>query len=161
MPGTRDLRARRQHALEPREVRLRRGRARRLEQLSAARSDLSLRRRKGEGARRAAESEKSRIGSITADFEAKQGERERLLGGLNGEIATLVAEAEAARKATEAAEFDPGNVPPASGAGGAAVAYAQAQLGKPYCYAGVGPDCLRQLLPGRSAPGLSPRSITA
>ena len=28
-----------------------------------------------------------------------------------------------------------------SGGAGAAVAYAQAQVGKPYCYAGTGPDC--------------------
>ena len=31
--------------------------------------------------------------------------------------------------------------PSPSGGAGAAVAYAYAQLGKPYCYAGVGPDC--------------------
>ena len=31
--------------------------------------------------------------------------------------------------------------PPASGNVGAVLAYAYAQLGKPYCYAGVGPDC--------------------
>ena len=37
----------------------------------------------------------------------------------------------------------PTTVPPpsASGGAGAAVAYATAQVGKPYCYAGVGPDC--------------------
>jgi cell wall-associated NlpC family hydrolase len=32
-------------------------------------------------------------------------------------------------------------VPSASGGAGAAVAFAQAQVGKPYCYAGAGPDC--------------------
>jgi cell wall-associated NlpC family hydrolase len=31
--------------------------------------------------------------------------------------------------------------PPTSGGVGAVLAYAYAQLGKPYCYAGVGPDC--------------------
>jgi len=31
--------------------------------------------------------------------------------------------------------------PPASGRGAAVVAYAAAQLGKPYCYGGAGPDC--------------------
>ncbi len=34
-----------------------------------------------------------------------------------------------------------GPAPPPSGGAGAAVAYAYAQVGKPYCYAGAGPDC--------------------
>jgi len=34
-----------------------------------------------------------------------------------------------------------GPVPSASGGAGAAVAYAQAQVGKPYCYGGAGPSC--------------------
>lgn len=34
-----------------------------------------------------------------------------------------------------------GPIPNASGGAGAAVAFAQAQVGKPYCYAGTGPDC--------------------
>jgi cell wall-associated NlpC family hydrolase len=33
------------------------------------------------------------------------------------------------------------NPPAVSGGAGAALAYAYAQLGKPYCYAGVGPEC--------------------
>ena len=33
------------------------------------------------------------------------------------------------------------NAPAPIGGAGAAVAYAYAQLGKPYCYAGVGPSC--------------------
>jgi cell wall-associated NlpC family hydrolase len=77
---------------------------------------------------------------------------------VNGEIADLVAKAEADRKAREAAEaaaklrLAPVNTnlvastsaapPPApSGGVGAVLAYAYAQLGKPYCYAGVGPSC--------------------
>jgi cell wall-associated NlpC family hydrolase len=43
--------------------------------------------------------------------------------------------------APPAADPSPAPVPAPSGRGAAAVAYVVAQLGKPYCYAGVGPDC--------------------
>src|SRR6266511_2836504 len=46
-----------------------------------------------------------------------------------------------APKGTGGAPFDPSKVPPASGKAGIAVSFAQQQLGKPYCYAGTGPDC--------------------
>jgi cell wall-associated NlpC family hydrolase len=39
------------------------------------------------------------------------------------------------------ADTTPRAVPAPSGGAATAIAYAQAQLGKPYCYAGVGPDC--------------------
>jgi peptidoglycan DL-endopeptidase CwlO len=42
---------------------------------------------------------------------------------------------------TAPARNAPAGNPPASGGAGAAIAYARAQLGKPYCYAGAGPSC--------------------
>ena len=56
--------------------------------------------------------------------------------------ATAVEPATEAEPATAAALPRRADRRPApSGGAGAAVAYAYAQLGKPYCYAGVGPDC--------------------
>src|SRR5262249_58736825 len=46
----------------------------------------------------------------------------------------------AAAQARFAATKLVGNAP-VSGGAGAAIAYAQAQLGKPYCYGGAGPSC--------------------
>jgi cell wall-associated NlpC family hydrolase len=113
-----------------------------LEQLDAARDELRTRQRDAQTAKETAETEKARLDAIRADFETGQAERERLLGQVQGEIASLVAAASQQRATKEAgANFDPASIPPASGRGGVAVGYAQAQLGKPYCYAGIGPSC--------------------
>ena len=53
----------------------------------------------------------------------------------------------AAAAGSSAPAVDTPRIPPASGGAGAVVAYAYAQLGKPYCYAGVGPELLRLLGP--------------
>ncbi len=92
-------------------------------------------------------------------MQAGDNKQRELLGKVNGDIAELVAQAEAARKAAEAAaaaerlrlqpptpaqqqQLVSATPPPsASGKVGAVLAYAYAQLGKPYCYAGVGPQC--------------------
>ena len=53
---------------------------------------------------------------------------------------------------------DPGNVPAPSGGAAAAVAYARAQLGKPYQYAGTGPgsyDCSGLTMMAWAAGGVS------
>jgi cell wall-associated NlpC family hydrolase len=114
-----------------------------VDRLGVAREDLRARRRQADDARKGAEDEKAQLAAIQADFEAAAAERERLLAQVNGEIAQLVAEEAARREAAQAPQdFDPGVLPPPPGGGaGAAVAYARAQLGKPYCYAGVGPTC--------------------
>jgi cell wall-associated NlpC family hydrolase len=78
--------------------------------------------------------------AVKASFAAAQADRERLLAGLKGEIAALVAQQEAAKHAAEVQDFDPNNLPPVGGGAGAAVAYAKAQLGKPYEYGAAGPN---------------------
>ena len=113
-----------------------------LDQLSAARDDLALRRHDAEDARKVAEGEKAQLDALKARFEASNAELEAANAKVQGEIATLVAQEHARRIAAQTPKnFDPGNLPPASGRGGVAISYAQAQLGKPYCYAGTGPDC--------------------
>ena len=72
---------------------------------------------------------------------------------MKGQLVVLVAQAQAQQAAQVAGpgatrggnDAGPttfsGPLPPASGSAGAAIGYAQAQLGKPYCYAGTGPGC--------------------
>jgi cell wall-associated NlpC family hydrolase len=112
-----------------------------MDDLDAARADLAAQRRDAKDAEKTALAERARLDATRAEFEAAQAERERLLAQVQGEIKALVEAAAAARSAKDASGIDPGSIPPASGAAGTAIAYAQAQLGKPYCYAGVGPDC--------------------
>jgi cell wall-associated NlpC family hydrolase len=109
----------------------------------AARQDLRVRRRDAEDAREKAEAEKTRLDAAQAEFQTANAQREQLLAQVRGELADLVAQEAARRAASQAPKnFDPGGLPPAPGGGaGAAVAYAAAQVGKPYCYAGVGPAC--------------------
>ncbi len=116
-----------------------------LQALDAARHELRAQRRAAETAKQSAEAEKAALDATTAQFEAGQAERQRLLGSLQGEIKTLVEQAAAAKKAAastgkDGKVYDPSQIPPASGSAGAAVSYAQAQLGKPYAYGGTGPD---------------------
>jgi cell wall-associated NlpC family hydrolase len=109
--------------------------------LAAARADLAAQRQDAKEAEASARVEQAQLDETRAAFEAAQAERERLLAQVQGEIKALVDAAAAARSAKDSAGIDPGNLPAASGSAGTAVAYAQAQLGKPYCYAGAGPDC--------------------
>jgi cell wall-associated NlpC family hydrolase len=111
-----------------------------LDRLAAAREDLAIRRRDAKAAREIAQNKRDSLFAVQASFAAAQAEREAIYAGLNAEIAALVAEEQAKRAAAEAPDFDPGSLPP-PGDAGPVVAYAQAQLGKPYCYAGTGPSC--------------------
>ncbi|HZP31122.1 MAG TPA: NlpC/P60 family protein [Acidimicrobiia bacterium] len=118
-----------------------------ISQLNIAKELLAARQHDAEHAKQSAEAEQQQLESTRAAFQAANNEREHLLAQVNGQIKTLVAQATAARLAAQAPRpqrgsttFDPGKLPPASGRGAAAVAFAQAQLGKPYQYAGAGPD---------------------
>jgi peptidoglycan DL-endopeptidase CwlO len=117
-----------------------------LQQLEAARDDLRARRNDADAAKKAAADEKAQLDQVKGQFEAAQAERERLLANVKGELKALVDEAAARRAAATApkgkggASFDPGELPAPSGSAAQAVAYAKAQLGKPYQYAGTGPD---------------------
>ena len=118
-----------------------------LSQLARAREDLAARQQDAEQAKQVAETQMQQLQTTKAQFQAANSERSRLLSQVNGQIATLVAQAAARRAATQApkpqkgaSSFDPGRIPAASGRGGIAVGFAQAQLGKPYQYAGMGPE---------------------
>jgi cell wall-associated NlpC family hydrolase len=126
-----------------------------LTDLTRAREQLAEKKTAALSAREAAQSLVDQIETVKADVQAGDAKQRDLLGQVNGSIAELVAQAEAARKAKEAADaaarlkLQPANVqlvsatpPPAPSAKvGAVLAYAYAQLGKPYCYAGAGPTC--------------------
>jgi cell wall-associated NlpC family hydrolase len=115
-----------------------------LDQLDAARQDLNDRRQEAEDAKAAAQKDKARLDAKKADYQAANAESERLLAKVKGELATLVAEAAAARAAAEAPQGVPAvselpSAPPGSGGGGGggAVGFAMAQVGKPYCNDGA------------------------
>jgi peptidoglycan DL-endopeptidase CwlO len=140
-----------------------------LAQLAAARADLRVVRHDAEAAREAAAAEKAQLDTVKTQFEAAQAERERLLAKVKGELKALVDAAAKARAAATApkgnggAPFAPGALPAVSGAAGQAVAFAQAQVGKPYLYAGIGPaafDCsgLTMMAWGSAGVGLSHNS---
>jgi len=129
-----------------------------VDELNAAKQDLERERAGAEDARQAAEQERDELAAAKAAADAAAADQEALLAQVEGEISALVAEEQERRAAAAAAatpepaeepsepsappSSEPSAPPPsASGGAGAAVAYAQAQLGKPYCYGGTGPAC--------------------
>jgi len=129
-----------------------------LNKLARAKEDLAEREAAAEKVRADVQQKQDDLKGQQADFETQQAALTKLQNQVKGEIADLVAQEQAKRAAEEAARtkalvaanpvsgsavptFDTSKIPPASGAAGAVVAYASAQLGKPYCYAGTGPDC--------------------
>jgi len=143
-----------------------------LDQLVAAKDELSEQRDSAAAARDEAQSRIDDLQQQQASFDTLQHEQEQLLAQVNGEIGRLVAEEQAARAAAQAPKATltgpsevtgPASptrpvvaglpeVPAAPGAGSAdpvlppsgtaaVVEYVKAQLGKPYCYAGAGPEC--------------------
>jgi len=141
-------------------------------QLAAAKEELRIRKADAENARAAASAKRDEIQSTKSDLAAADSKQRGLLSQVKGQIADLVAQAEAARLAqeqqaaqarllamktttgptntststssspsTSSASKSTGPPLAVSGGAGAALAYAYAQLGKPYCYAGVGPSC--------------------
>ena len=134
-----------------------------LNDLRNAKEEVATRKAEAENARQAAQKQRDEIQAQKDELAAGQTKLEALNAQVKGEIGDLVRKAEEERQAREAAaaaarynlpqnnptngsgsQGNPGNIqpPPAPSPGVAAVmAYAYAQLGKPYCYAGVGPDC--------------------
>ena len=132
--------------------------------LERAKQDLDVLREQYNDEVDAASKQRDEIASAREDVESANQRAEQLLSQVNGEIATLIAE----QKEREAAELRAsleaiansgsngggGSRVPASSVGGgsvpnlpapsagaaAAIAYAEAQLGKPYRYAAAGPD---------------------
>ncbi|MFA5883160.1 MAG: NlpC/P60 family protein [Acidimicrobiia bacterium] len=132
-----------------------------LNQLARAKEDLAARQDTAEKLRADVQKQQDVLTSQQGEFEGQQAQLEQLEAGVKGEIAQLVAEEQARRRAAEAAAqaaakqaagvnsgpnpnaptFDTSKIPAPSGSAGSVVAYAMAQLGKDYCYAGVGPSC--------------------
>ncbi|MFM8304476.1 MAG: NlpC/P60 family protein, partial [Actinomycetota bacterium] len=119
-----------------------------LVQLARAKEDLATRQGRAERLRADLQKQQDSLKAQEAEFDSQKAALEKIKSGIDGQIAQLVAQerarraaAEAAAAATRTSQQISANIPPVSGAAGAVVAYAAAQLGKPYCYAGVGPDC--------------------
>jgi len=128
-----------------------------LNQLAQAKEDLAAKQDAAEKLRVDVQKQQDALKSQQAEFAGQQAELDKIKGGIDGQIASIVAEEQAKRRAADAAaaaaakpvstgsgnapQIDTSKIPPASGAAGAVVAYAAAQLGKDYCYAGVGPTC--------------------
>jgi len=138
-------------------------------QLKSAKEELRIRKADAETARSAASAKRDEIQATKSDLSAADSKQRDLLSQVKGQLADLVAQAEAARLAQEqqaaqarllamktttgptntsspsptntSASKSTAPAPAPSGGAGAALAYAYAQLGKPYCYAGVGPSC--------------------
>lgn len=132
-----------------------------LARLRASREDLGIAEGELAEAESRAEDEVGALESSRREVEVANARQAELLSQVKGEIAQLIRAEEARRAAAEraAAEAaaqqitggggtpgtDPGglvppDVPAPSPGAAAAVAYVKAQLGKPYRYAGVGPD---------------------
>ncbi|HEV2308884.1 MAG TPA: C40 family peptidase [Acidimicrobiia bacterium] len=118
-----------------------------VDQLNESKASLGAREKDAQNAKAAATAQETALKNAEAAFNASNAQYSALLGQVNGQIATLVAQDTAAAAAAQApkgsggSDFNPGLVPPASGSAGVAVSFAQQQLGKPYCYAGSGPSC--------------------
>jgi cell wall-associated NlpC family hydrolase len=132
-------------------------------QLARAKEQLAVRKADAEQARQAAQDQADAIQAQKDKLDEGQNALVKLQSQVTGELAGLVQKAEEERQAKEAATaraqyaLAAQNAPASGGGGGgggisatppptsgrvsAVLAYAYAQLGKPYCYAGVGPDC--------------------
>jgi cell wall-associated NlpC family hydrolase len=145
-----------------------------LDELHEARKQLAADKAEAEKARANAEAERAEIASNQAALEAANVAQQALLAKVQGELAELVREEQARREAEAAAraqarfgstagggDGNPGafpNVPPPSGGAAAAIAFARAQLGKPYQYAASGPnsyDCSGLTMAAWAAAGVS------
>jgi len=118
-----------------------------LDQLEAARSDLDVQRRSADAVREAAQARRDALALAKDEADAAAAAQQALLDQVKGELADLVRQEQARREAATAVAPKAsggskwtGPVPNPSGGAAAAVAFARAQLGKPYVYAAAGPD---------------------
>lgn len=138
-----------------------------LDQLRRRQRDLDRQKKQYEESREQARAERDAIAGSRDELRRANAEQERLLARTRGELAGMIRQQQEARRAAEARQAAAaarriqaaqaaapapsssgapsyvvtGPVPSASGGAGAAVAFAQAQVGKPYCYGGAGPSC--------------------
>jgi cell wall-associated NlpC family hydrolase len=117
-----------------------------VDQLNQSKDDLKAREKDAQTAKQAAEAQQAALQAAVASFKATNSQYSALLGQVTGDLATLVAQDQTNRTAQQApkgggggANF--GNIPSVGGGAGQAVAFAEAQVGKGYCFAGTGPSC--------------------
>jgi peptidoglycan DL-endopeptidase CwlO len=101
-------------------------------ELAATRAELDK-------ARADAAAERDSVAAAKADADSAASEQQKLLDQVKGDIAAELR----SQTASRAASATGGPPPIGSGGAGAAAAFAQAQVGKPYCNTGArfGPDC--------------------
>ena len=138
-----------------------------IQRLRDAKDELAQKQADAEQAQQAAQHDAEAISNSKRQLDAANAKQQQLLSQVNGEIKTLVAEAARQQALAEAAAAQrrfaagatapattsrgggrgatpsiayPDNLPSPNGGAAAAIAFARAQLGKPYQYAATGPD---------------------
>jgi cell wall-associated NlpC family hydrolase len=130
-----------------------------VDELTRAREALAVQKAQQEEIKEAAQSERDSLAAARQEIEAANARQHELLSQVKGELAALVRQEAERREAAARARSaqltaarsssvgssrdtgsDPGNYPAPSGGAAAAVAFARAQIGKPYQYAASGPD---------------------
>jgi cell wall-associated NlpC family hydrolase/outer membrane murein-binding lipoprotein Lpp len=114
-----------------------------INQLNAAKQDLAAEKDAADKARAEAAAERDAVANAKSQADAAAGSQQKLLDQVKGQIAQALA-AQTAARAASAPKVGGGGPPPiGSGGAGAAAAYAQAQVGKPYCNTSdrFGPSC--------------------
>jgi cell wall-associated NlpC family hydrolase len=129
-----------------------------LDRLASAKRRLAKQRAASEQARADADARRVQITAAKGEVEAATAQQQQLLGQVQGEIARLVEEERKRREqealaaalerisaaAAAAADANNGvdlpNLPPPGPVAATAIEWGKSQLGKPYRYAGTGPD---------------------
>lgn len=132
-----------------------------VDQLAKAREELAAQQAQYEEIQLQAAAERDQLRGSKREIDAANAKQQELLGQVKGEIATLVRQEQARRESEARARAtqltaprsgggggrgsgdvgsDPGSYPAPSGGAAAAIAFARAQIGKPYVYAAAGPD---------------------
>ena len=122
-----------------------------IDQLNADRAELNIREKEALSAKQQAEKAVADLQAAQASLRATTAQYQGLQNQVQGQLVTLVAQAQAQQTARQAPPSNSGgggggganfgNIPAVGGGAGQAVAFAEAQVGKGYCYAGTGPSC--------------------
>ncbi len=146
-----------------------------VDQLARSKEELAAQKQQFDATKQTARVERDRLATSKREVESANARQSQLLGQTKGELATLVQQ-EADRKRAEATarareittpragrgrDGNPGadpHLPPPSAGAAAAIAFARAQIGKPYEYAATGPnsyDCSGLTMRAWEAGGVS------
>lgn len=133
------------------------------DQLKSSKLDLAAQKQQYEQTKQQAQAEQDSITASTQQIEAANAKQKQILSQVKGELATLVEQDKQRQQAAALARAQrlvtprrsdssgggsagasaprvPRDLPAPSGGAAAAIAFAEAQLGKPYVYAAAGPD---------------------